>query len=162
MPISDPDKKKANNRVKAVCLHPVTYSVKAIYLFAMQNTKYGINSLIIELFGRLSIFYEKIPVFVSECFILLLNFRVFVLLFRFSICCLLTGNTKTIKFFVVHNFGVLKFEKISRSVRVTHAGSDTYVSDTVSDTPQRLSGWNYPPAVLCWDLGLFISLAAVV
>ena len=23
-------------------------------------------------------------------------------------------------------------------------------------------GWNYPPGVLSWDLGLFISLAAVL
>ena len=28
--------------------------------------------------------------------------------------------------------------------------------------PQPELGWNYPPGVLSWDLGLFISLAAVL
>ena len=42
--------------------------------------------------------------------------------------------------------------KISRSVRITHAGSCWVVK----------RGWNYRQGVLSLDLGLFISLAAVL
>ena len=37
-----------------------------------------------------------------------------------------------------------------------------HVRTYVSNTKVGLSGWNYPPGVLSWDLGLFISLAAVL
>ena len=49
---------------------------------------------------------------------------------------------------------------------VSDTVSDMYVRTYVSDTKVKvgggLSGWNYPPGVLSWDLGLFISLAAVL
>ena len=57
-----------------------------------------------------------------------------------------------------------KLQEISRSVRITHAGSHWLCRGQPWMCPQapRLSGWNYPQAVLCWDLGLFISSAAVL